>query len=337
MNITNLSKTIEREKSDELLRSQSRNNIRPEVAIIILNWNAAADTIDCIHNVAAFQQIQSQIWVVDNNSSDDSADRIAAEWPQVNLIRNSVNVGYAGGNNCALAEILEGDSEFVLLLNNDAHIDEENLLHLMAALQSYSNIGIVGPLMFDADQPDRLLNAGGQNPVLHLTSHVTRLGHQSRLQLVDYLPGTVMLARREVFQKTDLLDESYFFSTEIPDFCRRARQQGYLSTTVPKARAYHAVDRSSTFRASLYVYYIIRNRFRFIGKFYPTLKIFLFGFWTLYSVALSTKLYLEGNSVTAKAVLLGLADGLRGRFGGQNERVLAACGGQRPSSLDELL
>lgn len=308
----------------------------PTIAVVILNWNAADDTLNCLRILTAFKHIQPQIWVVDNASSDDSAGRIAAEYPHINLICNSTNLGYAAGNNRALAEILTQTIDLILLLNNDATIDETNLLRLIDALHRYPEIGIVGPMMFDADRPERLLNAGGQNPVLHLSSHVSYQAKHAPLQLVDYIPGTTLLARRQAFLKTGLLDEAYFFSAEIPDFCHRARRHDFLSAVVTQARAVHEVGRSSTFRESLYVYYIIRNRFRFIRKFYPRLRSLLIGFWITYSLALAAKLQIGGQSHTAKAVLLGLGDGLRGRFGGQNEHVLAVCSGHRPPSLDGL-
>ncbi|MCB9076481.1 MAG: glycosyltransferase family 2 protein [Anaerolineaceae bacterium] len=308
----------------------------PTIAVVILNWNAADDTLNCLRLLTAFKHIRLQIWVVDNHSSDGSAGRIAAEYPHINLICSSTNLGYAAGNNRALVEILEQAIDLILLLNNDATIDETNLLRLVEAMHKYPEIGIVGPMMLDADQPQRLLNAGGQNPVLHLSSHLSYQAKHTPLQLVDYIPGTVMLARRQVFLKTGLLDDAYFFSAEIPDFCHRARRHGFLSAVVTQAKAVHAVERSSTFRESLYVYYIIRNRFRFIRKFYPRLRGLLIGFWMTYSLALAAKLQIDGQPHTAKAVLLGLGDGLRGRFGGQNERVLAVCSGHRPPSFDRL-
>jgi GT2 family glycosyltransferase len=111
---------------------------------------------------------------------------------------------------------------------------------------------------------------------------------------------------------------------EVADLCMRARRQGYISVVDTRAHAYHALGRSSRLRETLHTYYIIRNRFLFISKFYSgPLKLLLRGFWTLYSLALGTKLVLSGKPATAQAVRLGLLDGLCGRFGGQNERVLA--------------
>ncbi len=117
-----------------------------EIAVILLNWNAAEDTIRCIRDMMGWQQIQPTIWVVDNASSDDSVARIAGEYPAVRLIRNLTNVGYAGGNNQALREILTHGQVPILLMNNDAQIAEVDLVHLMRTLQNNSDIGLLGPL-----------------------------------------------------------------------------------------------------------------------------------------------------------------------------------------------
>ncbi len=296
-----------------------------KIAVIILNWNAAADTLRCVQHIATWQRLQPEVWVVDNASTDNSRDLIAQAAPRVHLIQNQTNLGYAGGNNQGVRRAIDSGADFVMLLNNDAAINEESVLKLVDTLRNNPKIGIIGPLMYDADQRERLLNAGGQNLIRHLTSHITHTRMTERLQLVDYVPGTVLLSRADLFRTVGLLDEAYFFSGELPDFCERAKRQGFLSGIDTQAKAYHAVHRSSEFRETLYVYYIIRNRFRFIRKFCRFSKPFFMGFWTLYSVALAAKVRLNGQSHTATAIRLGLLDGLRGQFGGQNSRVLAAC------------
>jgi len=296
------------------------------LSVIILNWNAADDTIHCVRSFADWQQIRPAIWVVDNASEDGSADLIAQACPKINLIRNSTNQGYTGGNNRGLEKALTDNDNFVMLLNNDAKISEIDAAKLLETIQNNSDVGIVGPLMFAADQPDRLLNAGGQNMVRHLSSHISEVATDSRLQLVDYVPGTILIANSEVFETVGLLDEDYFFGGELPDFCHRAQQNGFLSAVDTRARAFHSTKRSALFRKTLYPYYIIRNRFIFIRKFYAASRIFYFSFWTLYSIALSLKLQLSSQPQMAKAVWMGLVDGWQRRFGDQNDRVLSACG-----------
>jgi GT2 family glycosyltransferase len=208
------------------------------------------------------------------------------------------------------------------LLNNDALIEEKDAARLLNTLQANERIGFIGPLLFDADEKDRLLAAGGRDPVRHHHSHILRLTPGDPVRIVEYVPGTVLLGRSNLFHTIGLLDENYFFTMEVADLCMQAKQHDYVSAIDTRARAFHALSRSSNLRETLHTYYIIRNRFLFIRKFYPKQRILFYGFWTLYSLALSLKVYLSGKPATTRAVWLGLLDGLCGRFGGRNELFL---------------
>jgi len=297
-----------------------------ELAIVILNWNAAADTIGCVRSIISWKRLQPTILVVDNASTDGSPEVVSRECPEVHLIRNSTNLGFGGGNNRGIVEALSlsmgtGDAS-ILLLNNDARIEEDDVIRLLETLQANEQIGLIGPLLFDAEQRDKLLAAGSKNPARHHHSHNYRLPTGGPVQIVECVPGTVIVVRPEVFREVGLLDEDYFYGSEVADLCLRARQHGYLSAVDTRARAFHELGRSSRFRDTLYSYYIIRNRFLLIRKFHQKWKVLLYAFWTLYSLALSLEVQLSGKVAAARAVRLGLFDGLQGRFGGQNERLL---------------
>ncbi len=295
-----------------------------KLSIIILNWNAAADTISCVRHVSSWQRLQPVIWIVDNASPDASAEIIAAECPSARLIRNSANLGFAGGTNQGLIKSLAMGNSPILLLNNDAFLAEDDVIRLLKTLQENEKIGFIGPLLFEAEQKERLLSAGGKNPVLHHQTRLLQFDPAQPCHQVETISGTAVIVRAEVFRAVGLLDEAYFFSTELADLCARAKEQGHICVIDTRARAYHALSRSSAFRDTLYTYYIIRNRFLYIRKFYRHLmKGLLYSFWGGYGLALILKLYLSGQHSTARAVGLGLMDGLLGRFGGQNERVLA--------------
>lgn len=294
-----------------------------ELAVIVLNWNAAADTIRCVGEVASWTHLKPTIWVVDNGSTDGSAELISRECPDIRLIRNLTNLGFAGGNNRGIAEVLATGNAPILLLNNDASVDEEDVTRLLDTLQADTQIGFIGPLLFDAVDKNRLLSAGGRDPARHHESHILELTPDEPVHIVECVPGTVVVVRPEVFRTVGMLDEAYFFASEVADLCMRASQQGYVSAIDTRARAFHNLNRSSELRSTLHTYYIIRNRFLLIRKFHRNRKLLFYGFWTLYSVALSLKVQLNGKVGTARAIRLGLLDGLRGRFGGQNERVLA--------------
>jgi GT2 family glycosyltransferase len=311
-----------------------------ELATIILNWNAADDTIRCVRRIRSWQRLRPTIWVVDNASTDGSTRAIERECPEVHLIHNSANLGFAGGNNRGITQALSSATEgtSILLLNNDAWIEETDVITLLETLRANERIGLIGPLLFDAGRRERLLAAGSKDPTLHHHSHNYRLPTGGPVHVVECIPGTAIVGRAQVFHRVGLLDEDYFFSGEVADLCLRAKQRGYLSAIDSRAKAFHDLERSSVLRETLHAYYIIRNRFLLIRRFHQKRKILFYGFWTLYSVALSTKVQLSGKCAMARAVRLGLLDGLQGRFGGQNERVLAAVSGTvgRSSSRAEI-
>jgi hypothetical protein len=270
--------------------------------------------------------LDSIIWVVDNGSTDGSLEIISRECPSVRLICNSSNLGFAGGNNRGVKEALAISDAPILLLNNDAFVAEKDIIRLLKTLESDEKIGFVGPLLFETDDGERLLAAGGRDPVLHHQSHILEVTPGKPIREVEYVPGTVLLGRPKAFRTLGPLDERYFFTMEVADLCMRARRRGYLSVIDVRAKAFHALSRSSDLRETLHTYYIVRNRFLFIRKFHTDHKTLFYSFWTLYSLALILKVWLAGKIATAKAVWAGLLDGLRGRFGGQNERVLRLCG-----------
>ncbi|NLF00801.1 MAG: glycosyltransferase family 2 protein [Anaerolineales bacterium] len=299
------------------------------VAVVILNWNQAADTIRCVRAVAAWQSVRPDVYVVDNGSVDGSADEIARCCPAARLIKSECNRGFAGGTNLGIAAALDDHADPILLLNNDAVIDEQDVQHLAMVLAKDDRLGAVAPLLYDDDGGQRLLSAGGRNIGRHVNTHVALLLNAEAPAVVDYVPGTVALVRAVVFQEAGLFDEDYFFSGEMADLCERAARFGYRSAMDPSARAYHALSRSSELRETLHAYYILRNRFLFVRKFMHVERLPRMVFWSAYGAAAALRAHLTGRRAQARALRLGLIDGLRGRFGGQNERVLAT--GSRPA------
>jgi GT2 family glycosyltransferase len=297
-----------------------------QVSVVILNWNAAQDTIRCARQLVAWRQVVARVWIVDNASNGDHVACLHAflrdELLDGRLICNDRNLGFSGGTNRGIAAALAESNAPILLLNNDAALDEAAVVQLLAALDADPAIGVVGPVIVCAAN-QTVITAGNKDLVWHHQGAIRT--PPSDLFSVDYVSGAAALFRAELFREIGLLDEAYFFNVEIADLCRRARQHGYRTVVQPAARAYHNLDRSGPLRGTLYTYYIVRNRFLYIRKFYRGLRLPLTGFWTLYSLLLAWRVQWAGNSGSAQAIRMGLVDGLRGRFGGQNERVLAAC------------
>ena len=307
-------------------------NAPPTLAVVMLNWNAAADTLSCLAHVATWRSVRAQVWVVDNasHSADRKvlADGLAQLSLPCTLIQNERNLGFAGGTNCGLRAALAVGDAPILLLNNDARIDDGDIQQLLATLAANPQIGWLGPPLYHGD---KLHSVGRRNPVLHHNSLITALP-QAPLLEVDFISGSVALVRAELLRQIGLLDEDYFFNTEVADHCHRARAAGYSTVVDCRTRAHHNLDRSSSLRSTLYIYYIIRNRFIYVRKRYRGAVLPLTVFWIAYCLLLSAKLWATGERATAKAVYLGMADGVSKRWGGQNDRILAAVGQRAPQA-----
>jgi GT2 family glycosyltransferase len=310
-----------------------------EIAVIILNWHAAEDTIRCVQQFDGWQTVGAQIWVVDNASRDGSVAQITQACPHVAVIENASNLGFAGASNRGIVAALAQGDRPILLLNNDARLDETTAKQLIRSLDDDPNLALVGPLLYSTDATPRLIAAGSTNPVWSIDNLNRTIPDDASVFDVNYISGSVALACPQALRQVGLLDEDYFFYTEIADWCRRARRQGYRIGVDARVRASHDLDRSSALRNTLYVYYLMRNRFLYIQKAYPGVgglfpRLLLKGFWTAYGLLLALQLRLKGNRGRALAVWLGVSDGLRGVTGGQNERVLHMCGGSVPGATD---
>jgi GT2 family glycosyltransferase len=117
----------------------------PEVAIVILNWNNAPDTIACLESVAHLDYPNTRILVVDNGSTDGSADRIRQAHPSIPVLETGQNLGYAEGNNVGIAVALEQKAPYICILNNDIALRPDFLTQLVAEAEADTSIGIVGP------------------------------------------------------------------------------------------------------------------------------------------------------------------------------------------------
>jgi GT2 family glycosyltransferase len=295
-----------------------------KLAVVILNWNALEDTAACLRSVQAWETaplpVRPALWVVDNGSRPPGIEPVRREFPEVHVLASPVNRGFAGGSNLGIEAALAGGSDAVLLLNNDAAVDAASVAALLATLGSDPRIGIVGPTLWHRG---RCVSAGGRDIARHRVTHLQVREPPVALLEVDYVSGTVALVRRQVFEAVGLLDEAYFFGGEMADLCHRARRHGLRSVTDPRARAVHDLDRSSRERRTLHLYYIVRNRFLFVRKHYPRRRAWLVPLWTGWAALTALVALGRGDRRRARAAALGALDGVRGRFGGQNERVLA--------------
>ncbi len=253
--------------------------VPPAVSVIVVNYNAG-DLLDrCLASLEAGEaHPTAEVILVDNASTDGSAERAVRNHPRVTLIHTGRNLGFAGGVRRGVAA---ASGEFLFLLNPDAEIFPDTLGQLIAGLEVHPGLAVAGCKIFD---PDRVTiqHAGG---VLHpslITSHLGR-GETDRGQYdqpaeVDYVTGAALLVRRQVWDELGGLNPGYrpgyYEETEL---CLRARKRGHRVMILPAARAVHHESVSSGKLSARFFYAYHRNRLRFlIRNFGPSHWFFRF-------------------------------------------------------------
>jgi GT2 family glycosyltransferase len=218
----------------------------PKVAIIILNWNGLADTIECLESLKNVTYANFSIVVVDNGSKGPDAEVLGNKYRgDITLIRNDKNYGFAEGNNIAIKWALENlNPDYFLLLNNDTTVDPEFLSNLVSLIDADNKIGIVGPKIYYYGSPDTLQSFGARIDFKFGTTRDIgwkkkdhgQFDHQAE---VDYVNGCAMLVRKQVVETIGLLDPTYFCYYEETDFCTRARKAGFRIFAVPNSKIWH--------------------------------------------------------------------------------------------------
>ncbi len=247
--------------------------MNPKVFIIVLNWNRAQDTVECINSLNELNYQGFEVLVVDNASQDGSARIIKRTFPDLTLIENARNLGYAEGNNVGIRYALNRGADYVLVLNNDTVVDRDMLTRLIGAAQADEKTGIIGPKIYDFQEPNTIWFAGANINWSIGESHHIGLGEVDRGQFngvieVDRLTGCAMLVKREVLEKTGLFDPDYFLYFEDVDLCVRAAKAGYKNICVQTAKLWHKESSSTKANqgSNLHVYYHTRNRLLFLHK-----------------------------------------------------------------------
>jgi GT2 family glycosyltransferase len=242
------------------------NGADPLVSVVVVNYNAGRLLDHCLDSLAARRpEPPAEVILVDNASTDGSAELAAGRHPGVTLIRAGHNLGFAGGVNLGAAHAA---GEILFLLNPDAEIWPDTLGPLAGALAADPRLAVAGCKIYDPDRTT-LQHVGG---VIHpslITSHVGR-GEEDRGQYdepadVDYVTGAALAVRRSAWDELGGLDPGYrpgyYEETEL---CLRARRRGYRVAVVPSARALHHESVSSGKLSARFFYRYHRNRLRFL-------------------------------------------------------------------------
>lgn len=263
-----------------------------KLSIIILSWNTKELLRDCLNSIKNESNIE--IIVVDNASSDGSVEMVKNNYPEVKLIVNHKNLGFAAGNNLGIKAAI---GEKIMLLNSDTKAEKGAIEKLLnAAEEDKANIAVSPQLLLpngkrQIDYYMRFPNLWQiffyHNPVfrpliinLPFLSRLVIQKPNPRPFLVDQLPGAALLAGKEVWKKVGLLDENYRFLFEDVDWCWRAKKVGIRLMVVPESKIVHVGGASwknklrNNKRDFYYQYFA--SMLLFVKKNYSKSKITLF-------------------------------------------------------------
>lgn len=239
----------------------------PTTSVIIVTYNSAADIAACLTALQR-QSVAHEVVVVDNGSQDDTAALVRARFPNVRLLAEAENWGFAGGVNCGVAA---AQGELIALLNPDAVAQPDWLAQLSAPFAD-GQVGVAGSKVLGGDR--RLQSVGTllEQPVL-LTAHrgdgEPDRGQYDRPAEVWSVHGAAMAFPRRVWQQLGGFDEGFFPGYwEEADFCERARRVGLRVLVAPGAVVQHTeATATGKYSAEFYFYYH-RNRLRYAAKWY---------------------------------------------------------------------
>ncbi len=219
----------------------------PLVSIVIPAWNALAYTLECLESLRGLDYPEYHVILVDNGSTDGTAQEVGRRHPEVTVLRNPENFGFARACNQGLATAFRGGAAYAFLLNNDTLLAPDILKQLVIAAELRPNGGIFGPRICYADRPETIWFTGMRFSVpIYFVRTAERFQVQATHPVsVDFVSGCGMLIDRRVYERIGGLNDAYFMYYEDLDYCLTAQKAGFGIVYVPAARMWHAVSVSS--------------------------------------------------------------------------------------------
>ncbi len=208
----------------------------PQVGIIILNYNGWPDTLRCLDSLARLDYPRHAIVLVDNASTDDSLAKIRQAQPDLEVLANRANLGFAEGNNVAIRLFLERNVDFIWLLNNDTTVDPQALSALVALAESNPALGAVGSVIYSMEQPAAIQAYGGG--AVSMWTGRTRDARNAQDKL-DYITGASVLLRSQALRQVGLPDSRYFFQWEDTDMALRMGKTGWQIAVAKDSKIWH--------------------------------------------------------------------------------------------------
>lgn len=292
--------------------------VEKKVGIILVNYNGAKDTVECLNSLYTVNYKNKKIYVVDNNSSEDDLEYLESfiDCSYVKLIKLEENLGFSGGNNIGIKEALADGCKVIGLLNNDTTVEDDFLNQLVIKLFSDKRIGAVVPQIRDYYNESMVTYGGGEINYLKGSVFIEGINRyedsiNNTERFVTFGHGCCLFLKKEVILKIGLLPEEYFLYFEDADYSIQIVKSGYRIMYCPKSIIYHKESASTKKGSDNFQYYFTRNRFYFIKKNFKLLsKLTAYPISVLYLIK---KMLLKEFEL--KNIKVGLIDYSRGKTG----------------------
>lgn len=293
----------------------------PLIDVIILTWNQYHHTKACLKSLSETSYTNLRIIVVDNDSSDGTPANLARDFPDVTVLVNDENLGFAAGNNVGIRYALDKGADYVFVLNNDTLVAPDLFERMIevadAAVAKGEKVGMIAPLIYFAEEPTRIWSSGGRRHLLTYEKTGDLHGQLDSGQLPstvrqDYFTGCALLLSHDLLTTVGLFDERFFFTYEDSDICFRARHAGYELLLAPQAHVWHKVSVSTGGSGSPSErYWMARSSVLFFAKHVRGWRrLIVVPYRTASAIRTSIRLLQQGRRDSLRSYWRGLRDGL---------------------------
>jgi len=218
-----------------------------KIAIVILNWNGRSLLEKFLPSVVSYSQDDAEIYVADNNSSDDSIDFLDKNYPKVKIIKNKINGGFAKGYNDALKRI---DADIYALVNSDIEVTENWLKPIIKAFKEDSGTAVIQPKLLDYKNKSKFEYAGAGGGYVDFMGYPfcrgrifmnleTDNGQFNDTTDIFWASGACFFIKSEIYHAQKGFDEQYFAHQEEIDLCWRVQNEGHQIKYVGASTVYH--------------------------------------------------------------------------------------------------
>ncbi|EJT5915325.1 glycosyltransferase family 2 protein [Clostridium perfringens] len=295
-----------------------------KVSIVLINYNTARDTIECIESLDKVTYDKFDLIIVDNKSKEDDLKKLeiyTKNKKNCTLVKAEKNGGFAYGNNIGIDIAMKRKSDYILLLNSDTEVEEDFLEYLVKTLEEdiERNAIAIGKINYYSNKK-KIWYGGGEidwNKYIgiHYGENQDDFGQFDKKKEITFATGCAMLINANLPINIKLPEE-YFMYFEDVDFCASILEKGYKIIYEPKAVIYHKVGASGGGESSPFTLrWSNRGRFIFMNKYkYKSSKLKFFltkNYFYATRIIKSICLSIKGDFTSAKAIISGTLDGMK--------------------------